>query len=95
MRPSLHKVIRPDVVLMFRPKTKTGYVIQPQTSAYGLLLRHLQTLGLSDSLDPVVIDAIPTILINPVILGVPYRQTWGKAVGVVLAIDSKVGFLDD
>jgi len=47
---------------VLRPKTDARSVMQPQTTAFGLLLRNLQPLTPPDPLDPLVIDD-PTGLI--------------------------------
>jgi len=52
----LDKVIGPNVVAVFRPKTDARSVMKPQTTAFGLLLRNLQPLTPPDPLDTLVVD---------------------------------------
>ena len=58
----LHEVVRPDVIAALRPKPDARSVMQPQTTAFGLLLGNLQPLTPPDPLDPLVVDD-PTGLI--------------------------------
>jgi hypothetical protein len=52
----LDEVVRPDVIAPLRPKPDTRSVMQPQTTAFGLLLGNLQPLTPPDPLDPLVVD---------------------------------------
>jgi hypothetical protein len=56
MGPVFHEVVGPDVIAMLRPQADTRSVIEPQSSAFWLLLRNLQPLAPPDPLDPLVID---------------------------------------
>ena len=55
----LDKVVGPDVVAVFRPKTDARSVIEPQPPALGLFGGDLQTLAPPEALDPLVIDLPP------------------------------------
>ena len=57
----LDEVIRPDVVGMLGPQTNAGAIRQPQTTAFGLLLRHLQPLTPPDPFHPPVADRPPCL----------------------------------
>jgi hypothetical protein len=56
----LHKVVGPDMVAMGGPEPDTRPIIEPQTSAFRLLLRNLQPLLAPDAFHPLVIDP-PTL----------------------------------
>ncbi len=55
-----HEIVGPDVVAMGGPEPDTGPIVEPQTSAFGLLLRNLQPLLAPDAIHPLVIDP-PTL----------------------------------
>src|SRR6266545_1403286 len=55
----LHEVVRPDVIAVLRPKTDARSVMEPQTTAFGLLLGNLQPLTPPDPLNPLVVDLPP------------------------------------
>ena len=44
------------MIAVLRPKTDARSVMQPQTTAFGLLLRNLQPLTPPDPLNPLVVD---------------------------------------
>lgn len=48
----LDEVVGPDMVWIFRPKPDTRAVVQPQPTAFGLPVRHLQPLPPPDAFDP-------------------------------------------
>ena len=53
-RPSImgtgsHKIIRPNMVSVCRPKPHAGSIIKPQTTSFGLLLRDLEPLLTPDA----------------------------------------------
>src|ERR1700675_3926813 len=50
--PMLDKVVGPDVMAIFRPQPDARSVMQPQTTAFGLLLGNLQPLAPPDALNP-------------------------------------------
>jgi hypothetical protein len=52
----LDKVVGPDVIAVFWPKTDARSVIEPQPPALGLFGGDLQTLSPPEALDPLVID---------------------------------------
>src|SRR5688572_11956839 len=52
LRAILHEVIGPDMSRPFRPKADTGSVIQPQSAALGLFLRHFKPLPAPDAVNP-------------------------------------------
>ena len=56
----LHKVIGPDMVTMGGPEPDTRPIIEPQTSAFRLLLGNLQPLLTPDAFHPLMIDP-PTL----------------------------------
>jgi len=56
MGPILDKVVGPDVIAIFRPQPDARSVMQPQTTAFGLLLGNLQPLAPPEALNPLVID---------------------------------------
>ena len=55
----LDKVVGPDVIAVFWPKTDARSVIEPQPPALGLFGGDLQTLSPPEALDPLVIDLPP------------------------------------
>ena len=52
----LDEVVRPNVIAVLRAQPDARAVREPQTAAFGLLLRNLQPLTPPDPLDPLVID---------------------------------------
>jgi hypothetical protein len=72
------KIIGPDMMAMGGPEPHTRPIIEPQTSAFGLLLRNLQPLLAPDAFHPLVIDlptgsseqgCNPAITVAPILLG--------------------------
>jgi hypothetical protein len=55
-----YEVIGPDVVAMGGPEPDTRPIVEPQTSAFGLLLRNLQPLLAPDTFHSLMIDP-PTL----------------------------------
>ncbi len=55
VRPGMHEVVGPDMVLPARPQTDAGAVVEPQPTSFGLLGRHLQTLPSPQALHALVI----------------------------------------
>ena len=55
-----HKIIGPDMVTMGGPEPDTRPIIEPQTSAFRLLLGNLQPLLTPDAFHPLMID-LPTL----------------------------------
>jgi hypothetical protein len=74
----LHEVVRPDVIVVLRPKTDARSVMEPQTTAFGLLLRNLQPLTPPDPLNPLVVD-------QPACLIPQHPRNLAIAVAAVLA----------
>ena len=58
-----HKIVGPDVVAMSGPEPDTRPIVEPQTSAFGLLLGNLQPLLTPDAFHPLMIDP-PTFLLE-------------------------------
>jgi hypothetical protein len=56
VRAVCHKIIGPDVMAMGGPEPDTRPIVEPQTSAFGLLLRNLQPLLTPDAFHPLMID---------------------------------------
>lgn len=56
-----HKVIRPNMVSVCRPKPNAGSIIKPQTASFGLLLRDLEPLLTPDAFYAFMID-LPAVL---------------------------------
>lgn len=52
VRPILDEIVGPDMVGVFRPKPDARAVVEPQPTALGLLVRHLQPLPPPDALNP-------------------------------------------
>ena len=52
VRPVLDKVVGPDMIWVFRSKPNARAVVQPQTAAFRLLVRHFQPLPSPDALNP-------------------------------------------
>ena len=48
----LDEVVGPDMVWIFRPQPDTRAVVQPQPTAFGLPVLHLQPLPPPDAFDP-------------------------------------------
>ncbi len=72
-----HKIIGPDMVAMGGPEPHTRPIVEPQTSAFGLLLGNLQPLLTPDAFHPLVIDPPtfsseqcrnPAITVAPILL---------------------------
>src|SRR4051794_37784321 len=51
---ALHKVKAPDVVGPLRAETNAGAVVEPQPTAWPMLLGHLEPLATPDALNPVL-----------------------------------------
>src|SRR5579875_1631226 len=51
---SAHEVVRPDVIRSLRPQPHAGAVVEPQTAAWLLPLRHLQPFAAPYPLDPIL-----------------------------------------
>ena len=78
-----HKVVAPDMVLMFGPKANTGAVVEPEPPPLGLLLGHLESL-----LSP---DPFNTLVVHPpALVVIEKRRNSPVAVPAVLG-----GQLDD
>lgn len=60
MRALCHEVIGSDIVTMRWPEPDTRPIVEPQTSAFGLLLRNLQPLLAPDTFHSLMIDP-PTL----------------------------------
>ena len=73
-----HKIVGPDVVAMRGPEPDTRPIVEPKTSAFGLLLGNFQPLLTPDAFHPLVIDpptlsseqgCNPAITVAPILLG--------------------------
>ncbi len=60
MCPVRYEIIGPDMVTMGGPEPDTSPIVEPQPSAFGLLLGNLQPLLTPDAFHPLVIDP-PTL----------------------------------
>jgi hypothetical protein len=76
--PVCHEIIGPDMVAMGGPEPDTRPIVEPETSAFGLLLRNLQPLLAPDAFHPLMIDPPnlsseqcrnPAIAVAPISLG--------------------------
>lgn len=52
VRPILDEIVGPDMVGVFRSQSDARTVVQPQPTAFRLLVRHFQPLPSPDALDP-------------------------------------------
>jgi len=59
MSPVLDEVVAPDMARILRPEPHAGAVVQPQTPAFGLLLRDLQPLPPPDAIDALLVHVPP------------------------------------
>lgn len=73
-----HEIIGPDMVAMGGPEPDTRPIVEPETSAFGLLLRNLQPLLAPDAFHPLMIDPPafsseqcrnPSITVPPIAFG--------------------------
>jgi hypothetical protein len=62
-RSSGHKILRPNVIGIFRTKANTGTVIKQESPTLELLLRNLKTFGSPDSVNSIMTH-IKTIFIK-------------------------------
>ncbi len=76
--PVCHEIIGPDMVAMGGPEPDTRPIVEPETSAFGLLLGNLQPLLTPDAFHPLMIDPptlsseqcrYPTITVAPIGFG--------------------------
>ena len=73
-----HEVVRPDVIAVLRSKTDARSVMEPQTTAFGLLLGNLQPLTPPDPLNPLVVD-------DPACLAPQHPRNLAIAVAAILS----------
>ena len=57
-----HEVVGPDVIAMLRPQPRAGAVVEPQTSAWFLPLRHLQSFAMPYELHAILARIPPSLL---------------------------------
>ena len=81
MRTVFNKVVRPDVVGIFRTKTHAGSVVEPKTSALGLFGRYFQPLTSPDPSYP--------LSIHPPALMSQHRRDPAIAIATVLDGESR------
>lgn len=73
-----HEIVGPDMVAMGGPEPDTRPIVEPETSAFGLLFRNFQPLLAPDAFHPLMIDpptlsseqcSNPAITVPPIPLG--------------------------
>ena len=71
-----HEVVGPDVIAMLRPQPRAGAVVEPQTSAWFLPLRHLQSFAMPFALHAILAPFHPISCSLLVMRRYPYRPYW-------------------